>query len=1510
MMAGGCSSSTNNNNNPTPTVDGGDAGDGGVLGDGGQPDQTVAAQCTTPTFTPAPDGGALAAGTNVTVAAAGLPANGFIFYTTDGTLPTHGSKAVMSGSTIPITGTETIHALAFATGACSDSAVATATYTELSSPDAGDAGVEAATPQCGAPTFVPNGGAVTIGSTITITPPAGFPTNFPAGNAFVYYTTNGQVPDHTSPAYSGPIQVNTNESIRAVAYYPGVCTDSAVTLANFTVTGADGGVLVPPAFNPTATTRNNDFLVSLTESGNPAATICFTIGAGTTAPTPTCTVTATSATCTGTSQTYNAGAGLGTTGSVTINGGVTDATGDVTVNAIACAPGNATTTPLPQQYKLQVAAPTMQGPAPSATALPWLLGGYNPTLATATTGASLRYNSYVTGTAPALDCTTGTLLASPILAQPLNPGPLPVTTNITYQGVGCKPGYAPSAVQPFGYQIVLATPSFFDSTTTTLAEGTGTYDRAFSVNVTGTGPTGTYGCYTTDGSAPGCGATAGACATGSTSTTATPNIAISKTGTVVNAIECAANINASPAATAAYTLQLDPPGLDSPGCVNPTAAAPMISACTATGATTPILSYSIPANVVGSFAPNIEESLGSPPPSAAANSQPNYQFACVMKGGTPVCSPTGCAAGTILSGAFQTGVSIGHVAAGDSWSVIGCPGTAAASVGFAPSNVTTVVFSAPGASTAPSLSPATGTYNTMVTPVLTNQGAVSEVICYTTDGTIPSCAAGVCGNASTPPGTTTSLVGGLGIAGAGTASVTGFTLTAGGSGYTSAPTVSLGLPGGTGTQASATATIGFPVASITLPALPITGCGPTPTVHFSGGGTAAATATVDATGTITGITVTAGGSYTTAPTVTIAAGGCGLGAVSAGTAVLATTGSVTGVTLATGGSGYTAAPTVSFSGGGGTGAAATAVIGAITTATAPLPVVEAALGLTTNPTVINVVACNTGAAESPVVTATYTSALAAPTVVDTTQSTATTTVSVVNGSTLPIGDTIQLGTSSNFTSGTLSICYTTDGTVPACATCVNSAAVTAQASGPFAGGFATGPIVTAVNTFAAGTNTLKAITCSTGTETASTVYSAALNLTAQTPVATPVGGTYFSNQTVTLASTTGATICYTTDGATPSCTAGACTGGSSQYGVGIPVNATGTSIKAVACSSALTSAQSATNTYVLDVGPIVLNPATPATCPSTATIGFDCAAGSPCSTATNAADGPTGAIGANDPVICYSTDGTAVTACGALGTTGSITCFDTVLHPTENITLNTTHTVHALGCLTGTGIAFNNTAATLPITFTPFTDPGITVDGVLTDWDVAPVAGETVSGTAAGTGYFTYTASTLYFGLSGAYTHFGTTYAGVYIGNGAATGGATVGLPALGGAADQIPLAAGILYAFQWPTDGSAAPTAYAWNAGLAAWAAATFTPTVGYAGPTSTTPDQAEFSVPLSSLPALGSTTITAIESVVTTAPASPTTAVTFPGSTPLGAAAGVAYAHYFDVTLASCQSPDTQTH
>jgi hypothetical protein len=144
-----------------------------------------------------------------------------------------------------------------------------------------------------------------------------------------------------------------------------------------------------------------------------------------------------------------------------------------------------------------------------------------------------------------------------------------------------------------------------------------------------------------------------------------------------------------------------------------------------------------------------------------------------------------------------------------------------------------------------------------------------------------------------------------------------------GSGYTTAPTVTLSAPLASGVNATAVATISNVVGAIAVAA---GGSGYVfgDTVVISGGGGSGATARVtgvSATGAITATTMTNFGSgYTSAPTVSFTS--------SAGTGAIATanviTGAVSAVTVTNPGDWYTSAPTVTFTGGGGSGAVAAA----------------------------------------------------------------------------------------------------------------------------------------------------------------------------------------------------------------------------------------------------------------------------------------------------------------------------------------------------------------------------------------------------------------------------------------------------------------------------------------------------------------------------------------------------------------------------------------------------------
>jgi FtsP/CotA-like multicopper oxidase with cupredoxin domain len=186
--------------------------------------------------------------------------------------------------------------------------------------------------------------------------------------------------------------------------------------------------------------------------------------------------------------------------------------------------------------------------------------------------------------------------------------------------------------------------------------------------------------------------------------------------------------------------------------------------------------------------------------------------------------------------------------------------------------------------------------------------------------------------------------------------LTGLTLTNKGAGYTAAPGVSITPPGGAGTAATATATLGG--SNVTSISVTNGGAGYTsaPTVGFQGASTTSAAATATITKVVNTITVTKGGSkYTSPPMVTISGGG-GTGATAVATV---TNGAVSFIQVVQRGTGYTSTPSVKFSGGGGSGATATAVL---TGAVKSVTVTSGGLGYGSAPTVTFSNGGGTGAA--------------------------------------------------------------------------------------------------------------------------------------------------------------------------------------------------------------------------------------------------------------------------------------------------------------------------------------------------------------------------------------------------------------------------------------------------------------------------------------------------------------------------------------------------------------------
>jgi hypothetical protein len=166
---------------------------------------------TPPTFSPA--GGTFTSVQTVTLADA-IP-NSTIYYTTDGSTPTTGSKAY-SGP-IQVLGSETINAIGAASG-YANSSVASATYT-LNLPPAAT------------PTISLGSGTYTYAQNVTLADTT--------SGATIYYTTDGSTPTTSSKVYSAPIPVAT-ETLKAMAIAIGYSA-SPVASSSFTFTPMSAG---------------------------------------------------------------------------------------------------------------------------------------------------------------------------------------------------------------------------------------------------------------------------------------------------------------------------------------------------------------------------------------------------------------------------------------------------------------------------------------------------------------------------------------------------------------------------------------------------------------------------------------------------------------------------------------------------------------------------------------------------------------------------------------------------------------------------------------------------------------------------------------------------------------------------------------------------------------------------------------------------------------------------------------------------------------------------------------------------------------------------------------------------------------------------------------------------------------------------------------------------------------------------------------------------------------------
>ncbi|MGB9148401.1 MAG: chitobiase/beta-hexosaminidase C-terminal domain-containing protein [Acidobacteriaceae bacterium] len=414
----------------------------------------------TPTFSPV--AGTYTSAQTVTISDSTSGAT--ICYTTNGTTPTTSSPQY----TGPITvfATETVEAIATASG-YAQSSVGSAGYT---------INLTTATPA-----FSPAAGTYTSTQTVTISDST--------PSATIYYTTNGITPSTSSPVYSGAITVTSTETVEAIATASGYA-QSAVGSATYTI-AAPTPVLSPAAGTYGIGNDGDDVNVTITD-GNSAATIYYTLTAGTTGTTPTTS-----------SSIYS--------GPVMINE-------NSTVEAMAVASGVSNSAVATAVYQIEMSTPTMS--LVSGT----YVGSQSVTLSAGNDSATIYYTT--NGTTPT---TSSTRYRAAIT----------VSSSETIKAIATLSGYATSLVGSATYTIDSSVP------TPTFSPAGGTYgdtqvvqvvDSALNVTVYYTETSGTAGTAPTTSSPVYTGA-----------------VSVSSTATI-EAMAAVSGYTSSGTATATYTL--------------------------------------------------------------------------------------------------------------------------------------------------------------------------------------------------------------------------------------------------------------------------------------------------------------------------------------------------------------------------------------------------------------------------------------------------------------------------------------------------------------------------------------------------------------------------------------------------------------------------------------------------------------------------------------------------------------------------------------------------------------------------------------------------------------------------------------------------------------------------------------------------------------------------------------------------------------------------------------------
>lgn len=194
----------------------------------------------TPYFTPPQS----AIASNTLVSLATVTPGASLYFTTNSSTPTTNS-ALYSGP-LTLSGPVTVRALGVAPG-YSNSVVGSVTYTAA---------------QVATPVFLPIGGPITNGTTITIS-------NSTPG-ATLYYTVDGSNPTTNSPVYTGPFVINGGTTVKAFGVAPQYLNSSVRSTFYQLVQTAT------PAFSPPFGPLNYGTNISIS-CPTPGATIYYTV---------------------------------------------------------------------------------------------------------------------------------------------------------------------------------------------------------------------------------------------------------------------------------------------------------------------------------------------------------------------------------------------------------------------------------------------------------------------------------------------------------------------------------------------------------------------------------------------------------------------------------------------------------------------------------------------------------------------------------------------------------------------------------------------------------------------------------------------------------------------------------------------------------------------------------------------------------------------------------------------------------------------------------------------------------------------------------------------------------------------------------------------------------------------------------------------------------------------------------------------------------------------------------